>query len=98
MKKFSELGITPEINYLIGDKIKIDRVLNCEIVVEKYEIKNSKFDGDKKCLGLQILFKDNRKIIFTGSSILIKMIEKVNSNDFPFETTIIKVDDYFQFS
>ena len=99
MKEFKNLGIKPNINYFIGDKIKIDRLLNKEIIVYKYKIEDSKFQKkNNKCLYLQIKLNDMDYVVFSGSRILIEMIEQVNKNDFPFKTTIIRNEDRLEFS
>jgi hypothetical protein len=37
-------------------------------------------------------------VLFTGSDVLISQIEYVNEKDYPFETTIIKENEHFQFT
>lgn len=97
MNKFSDFNIKNNIEEIfLGDKIKIDSVLNCKIIVSKFLVKRSKFKGN--CLKLQINFNNQNRIIFTGSENLIKMINEVESNKLPFETTIIKNDRLYYFS
>jgi hypothetical protein len=99
MKSFSQFGIEPDIKSLVGDKIKMDRILNREIVVEDFLIVPSKFtEGNKDCLHVQISIGENKHIVFTGSNVLINMIKKVSKEDFPFKTTIIKSNEYFKFT
>jgi hypothetical protein len=99
MDKFSDLGIKPSIKGLIGDKIKIDRILNREVVVNDYRIKDSKYtDGNGKCLYLQISIGDMNHVVFTGATVLMETIQKVPKEKFPFTTTIIKENEYFEFS
>ncbi len=64
-----------------------------------YMIKDSKFGkNNEKCLYLQIEFKGRKHVIFTGSIVLLEMIQKVPKSDFPFKTIIIKEDEHFEFS
>lgn len=98
MKKFTDFGITIEKKGFTGDKIKIERLLNREIVVHAYEIKPSKFEGKDKCLHLQISLNGTMHVVFIGSKSLMEIIEKVPKEDFPFETTIVKPDQQFIFS
>lgn len=92
MKAFSQLGIAPVRQGLQGDKIKIERVMNREIIVHRFEIKPSKFTdkGNGSCLHIEIEVSGNKHVVFTGSGILMDMIKKVDQENFPFTTKIIK--------
>lgn len=97
MKKFNELGISKQTGQFVGDKIKIERILNCEITVYGYKIEDSKIEDEKrkkgasdKCLYLQIIYKGEKRVVFTGSKVLMGVIVQVDQKDFPFKTTIIK--------
>ena len=97
MKKFSQLEIKISQKGFIGDKIKIQKILNREIVVHHYVIDDSKhFKG--KCLKLQISINDNKHVLFTGSNGLIEGNTQVPDDAFPFETTIISKDDRYLFT
>lgn len=96
MKKFSDMGIDVKLESFTGDKIKIEKVLNREIVVLAHKIEDSKFDGDR--LTLQIQIAGEKRVIFTGSKMLIEMIKAVKKTDFPFKTTIVKSDERFHFT
>jgi len=100
MKKFSDFNIKPVAQGLQGDKIKIERILNCEIIVEKYKIEDSKFSdkGNGKCLYLQILKGTTQHVVFSGSGALMEIIKQVPEDAFPFKTTIIKNNDRLEFS
>lgn len=97
MKNFSELGIKPSVPALTGDKIKIDRIVDKEIVVHSYKVEQSKYN-ESKCLFLQIELKDEKRVVFTGSANLIDMIQKVPRESFPFVTTIRKDDKRYDFT
>ena len=90
MKKFGDFA---EENILDGDKIRIDDVINEEITILNFRVKESKLkDGDY--LTLQIS-KDNKKhVIFTGSHVLIDQIKKYK-DEIPFLTTIRKINKYY---
>ena len=99
MKNFKDLGVSPTKPVLQGEKIKIDRVLNKEIIVHSYEIKDSKYDrGNGKCLYIQIELDGQKRVLFTGSGVLMETIQKVPADAFPFTTTIVKDNDRFQFT
>lgn len=82
-----------------GSKIKIDNVLNKEILVVAYKIKDSKFNktNSDKCLSIQLELNKEKYVMFTGSNVLIDQIEKYKDK-LPFISTIIKIDKYFTFS
>ena len=99
MKQFKDFGIKPTLQSLTGDKIKIERILNREIEVYDFRIEDSKFgNGSNKCLYLQIAIGDTKHVVFTGSTVLIQLIEQVPKSEFPFKTTIIKENDRFEFT
>lgn len=99
MKKFKDFGIKPSLQSLQGDKIKIDRILNREISVVDYRIEDSKYgNGSSKCLYMQIQIGETKYVVFTGSVVLIELIQQVPKGDFPFLTTIIKENERFEFT
>lgn len=101
MKKFSDFGITPSVSAstsFIGEKIKIDKVLNLEILIKGFSIGKSNKKENTDCLTLQIHFKGEDRVIFTGSKVLMDMIKKVPINEFPFEATIKEVNEHYEFS
>lgn len=99
MNAFKDFGIKTQVKSFEGDKIKIDRILNKVISVEAYKIELSKFDkGTGKCLSLQILVDSSKRVVFTGSANLMEMIEQVPKDKFPFNTTIIKENERFEFT
>jgi len=98
MKKFSDLGVSPDVKNYMGDKIKIERILNKEIVVHEYKIVDSKFDGKGLCLHMQISIDNAKRVVFTGSKFLMDTIKKIAAHQFPFTTTIVKESDCFIFT
>jgi len=101
MKNFSQFNIQQTTKGFEGDKIKMSKILNREIVVHYFKIEDSKVfkeKGSGKCLQLQISFNNEKYIIFTGASGLIEVIQKIPENGFPFTTTIIQENERFLFS
>lgn len=98
MKQFSEFGIKPSLPGFIGDKIKIERVLNRKIIIHDFRIEDSKFGNKTKCLYLQIELNATKHIIFTGSYGLLEQIQQVPKSEFPFTATIIKENDRYEFT
>jgi ribosomal protein L31 len=97
MKKFQDLNIKYEASTFTGDKIKITKILNRVISVHAYKIEKSKF-GSGQCLYLQIEISQKKHIVFTGSTVLIEMIQQVDQSDFPFETTIVQENEMYVFT
>lgn len=82
-----------------GDKKFLNEVLNREILVTDFRIKESKRRQGTKCLQLQFLLDDKVCVAFTGSSVLIDQVNTAYEKGvIPFQTTIVKVDKYFSFS
>ena len=101
MNKFSQFNITTSTKGFEGDKIKMSKVLNREIVVHDYKIEDSKIfpeRGSGKCLHLQISINGEKHIIFTSSCGLINAITQIPADNFPFSTTIIQENERFSFS
>jgi hypothetical protein len=101
MNSFSQFNIKSESKSFEGDKIKMSRILNREIVVHAYKIEDSKVfkeRGTGKCLHLQISFDNVKHVVFTGASGLIEVIQQIPENGFPFSTTIIEENEKFKFT
>ncbi len=101
MNSFSQFNIKPTLKGFEGEKIKISKILNREIVVHEYKLEKSKVFNDKgtcQCLHLQISFNNNKHIVFTSSSGLIEVIQKIPKDGFPFTTTIIQDNERFLFT
>jgi hypothetical protein len=99
MNDFKSFGIKPSTDGFKGDKISLDRIFNRTIIVEKYKIETSKFDkGNGKCLCLQIMLGEIQYIVFSGSSVLMELIERIPKDGFPFTTTIVKNNGRHEFT
>lgn len=97
MKKFSDFA--KEENILDGEKLKLSAILNKEILVIGYKIRNSQYakSNSDKYLSLQFEMNDTKYVAFTGSGVLIDQVERYKE-EIPFITTILKIDKYFTFS
>lgn len=96
-KRFSDFA--RELTPLDGAKLKIDSIVNKEILVTGVRLKTSKFKSDdaSRCLTLQFELEGQRYVIFTGSSVLIGQAEKYEQ-EIPFVATIKKIDRYYTLS
>lgn len=98
MNNFKDFGIKPNNNNFVGEKIQIQRVLNQLITVLSYKIGPSKQRQNTELLTLQIEKSGDKRVIFTGSSVLIDQIKQVPQSGFPFETVIRKDNEYYEFT
>ncbi|ATL45445.1 hypothetical protein CQS02_20135 [Elizabethkingia miricola] len=98
MFHFSDFNIKPKENTFTGKKIDIDDILNIEIIINKYQIKDSTKKSNTKYLTLQIEIDNIQRIVFTGSKNLIDLISQVPEDKFPFSTTIKKNDRRLEFT
>ena len=95
MKKFSEVEKTR--GKLEGSKLHIDTILNRPINVLAFDIPKSKHNSED-CLTIQYEIEEGegeekkwtKHISFTGSKNLLKQVEGLGPEDFPFAAKIIK--------
>jgi len=102
MNKFADFADTSASPILDGKKISLEEVLEKEIIVLNYRIKNTKFTDAKnpECLTVQFSFADkpdDRRVFFTGSSVLMRQLEQYKEQ-LPFSSVIKRVGKYFTFS
>lgn len=100
MNSFKQFNIKAPERGFEGDKIKISKVLNREIVVHRFKIEDSKVfkKGADKCLHLEIAINGNKHVLFTGSTGLLEAIKQVPAEGFPFKTTIVEENDRYMFT
>jgi hypothetical protein len=95
IKRFSDFADEPRL--LDGDKTKINNILNKEICVTGYKVRDSKHKSGTKCLTLQFEIDSKKYIVFTGSTVLIDQVEKYKDK-IPFLAVIKQVDRFYSFS
>lgn len=101
VKKFSDFNIQAPEKKFVGDKIKASKILGEKIVVHDFSIEDSKHFKDRgngKCLKMQITYKNEKRVVFTGSQGLMKTIQDVPKDGLPFTTTIIEKEEFYEFS
>ena len=97
MKRFGQFEIKVKAQCFTGDKIKISKVLNKEIIVHAYHLEQSKvYKG--QCLHLQISLAGEKHIIFTSATGIIEAIQQISPDDFPFTTVIVTEDERYIFT
>jgi len=83
---------------LAGEKVKIDSLLNQEILITGYRVNESKYKTNfPRCLTVQFMKDDQQHVVFTGSSVLINQLEKY-AKEIPFLATIKKIERYYTLS
>lgn len=103
MNRFSQFDIKQTSKSFQGDKVKMERILNREIVIHAFKIEETKVKtfqerGSGKCLHIQISYNNEMHVLFTSASGLIETIQQVPEDKFPFITTIIKENERFKFT
>lgn len=99
MKNFKDFGIRPTAQSMEGDKIKIQKILNLPITVLDFRVEDSKYgNGSAKCLYMQIELNGDKRVVFSGSAVLMEIIQRVPKTDFPFITTIVKENERLVFT
>ncbi len=99
MNQFKDLNIPPNIKTFVGDKISVKKLFNVPITVLEFKIGPSTQKPGTECLHIQIEKTDGEKrVIFTGSKVLMDQIKRVKPENFPFSTTIKGENDYYEFT
>jgi len=95
--------VVPETSTLDGDKISIEKILNVPITVIGWRIDKSKFRDhgeNSERLTLQFILNGERRITFTGSSVLIQQIREFEkrTESRTFRTVIRKINKFYKFA
>lgn len=98
MNNFKDFNIKPRINNFVGEKINVQKLFNLPIKVLAFKVEPSKQKKGTDLLTLQIEKSGEKRIVFTGSTVLIDQIKRVPDNKFPFVTTIRGDNDYYEFT
>lgn len=98
MNNFKDFGIKTTPNSFVGDKIKINKILNLEVKIINFRIEDSKVKAGTKLLTIQLQKNDDNHIVFTGSKNLMDQINQVPKEKFPFITKIVNINEYYEFT
>lgn len=80
-----------------GRMIHVRDILCEPIIIERYEIVRSRHNKDKDMLAAQIVFKGERRVLFTESYSLISTLRETRDSP-PYATKIVrKQDGYLYF-
>lgn len=95
---FSDFQIEPQVTHFTGNKISLNNVLNVEVIIHKYKVEPSKKKTGTELLTLQIEKDKTMHVLFSGSTVLIDMIKRVDPNKFPFCTKIVMAGEFPKFT
>lgn len=98
MKNFKDFDIKPKVNLFVGEKIQVQKLFNLPIRVIAFKVEPSKKKQGTDLLTLQIEKGGEKRIVFTGSVVMIDQIRRVPENGFPFMTVIKGDNDYYEFT
>ncbi len=98
MNNFQDFNIKARVNSFVGEKIQVQKLFNISIKVLSFRVEPSKQKKDTELLTLQIEKSGEKRIVFTGSKVLIDQIKRVPDDKFPFTTTIRGDNDYYEFT
>ncbi len=80
-----------------GDKLRLDEILNKEILVTGFRIKESHQKKDTQYLTIHFELDGTQHVTFTGSSVLMDQLRKYESH-LPFFAVIKKINRHYTFS
>eukprot|EP01037_Dinobryon_pediforme_P011467 gene11467-11560_t len=89
MMTFSELGVKSK--NLTGDKITIEEILDKPIKVFDYRVAESKYSRNNYLM-IEIEFEGQKRVIISGSNVLLEDIEKIPKDGFPFCAALVAPD------
>lgn len=98
MNNFKDFNIKPKVNNFVGEKIQVQKLFNLPIKVLTFKIEPSKQKKGTELLTLQIEKSGEKRVVFTGSTVLIDQIKRVPDDKFPFLATIRGDNDYYEFT
>ena len=81
-----------------GDKKRIDDILNQEIFVTDFKIRDSKKRQNTLYVTIQFKIDNINYIVFTGSGVLLIDQLKKYKDNLPFYAMIKKIDRYYIFT
>ncbi|OPY54719.1 MAG: hypothetical protein A4E48_00298 [Methanosaeta sp. PtaU1.Bin060] len=80
-----------------GEKLRLDDILNKEILVTGYKIKDSHQKKNTQYLTIHFKLDGVQHIAFTGSMVLMDQLRKYESH-LPFLAVIKKINKHYTFS
>ncbi len=96
-KRFSDFA--EDDRPLAGEKVKIDSILNQEILITGCRLTDSKYSrsNSTRCLTVQFEQNGEQHVFFTGSAVLMNQLDKYGG-EIPFLATVKKIERYYTLS
>ena len=100
MISFKDLNIKAEMKGFVGKKMAITDILNIEITVLDWKVEKSiiKPELGRNCLHLSFEHEGKQRVLFCSGTYLIKQLQMVPKDKFPFKATIKKLNDWHEFT
>lgn len=92
-----KFGDFAEEQVLDGDKLKLDDIINKEILITGFKIKDSHLKKDTQYLTIGFELEGEPHITFTGSAVLMDQFRRYESH-IPFLSTVKKVNRHYTLS
>ncbi len=93
---FSDISDGNDFGAIPGRKIRVNEILGREITITGFQLAPSRKKQDSDYLTIQFLMDDELYIIWTGSVVLRRILEKY-SNQLPFRATIVRAGEALVF-
>jgi len=77
----------------------MSKIMNKDIIITGFKIDTSKYPKNKsgKCLSIQFDIDGEQRVVFTGSDVLINVMEQVKKENLPIETKIVQEGEHYEF-
>lgn len=100
MNNFSDFDIKPNPSKIVGDKIKIKKIIGQPVIIHHYKIVPSDFPdkGNGMRLDAQIEVDGTKHLLRTSSTQLQEMITQIPVTGFPIKTIIQPDGESFKFT
>lgn len=95
--QFSEISDGTDFDTIQGRKVKLNDILGHEIIITGFQCAPSRQRQDTDYLTIRFLMNGQLCIVWTGSIVLRRMLEKY-SQQLPFRTRISRAGDAFVFA
>lgn len=92
--RFSDFA---DVDAFDGDKLKLGDILDKEILILGYKIKDSKKKPGTKYVTIHFKLDNKPHIVFTSSQVITDQLTRYKDK-IPFYSTIKKINNYYTFS
>lgn len=89
---FADVSDGNDFGAIAGRKARINDVLGRNIVITGFQTAPSRKKADARCITIQFLMDGDLRIIWTGSVVLQRLLEKY-AEQMPFQTRIQRCND-----